>query len=335
MKNPFVTVLLPVYNAEKFLRRSIESILGQTYLNFELLIINDGSTDYSEEIIKSFGDRRIRYLKNSSNLKLIKTLNLGIELAKGEFVVRMDADDEALPERIERQVAFMMKNPRLAASGTFAYRVSVGGKQENWRYPTTNSEMKCRLFWGNSIIHPTAIIRRSIIDKIKYKEGYEHAEDYKLWTELITMYELANLPEYLLIYYEHKGQITNTKYQKMNDTKFKINREWLGELNLSLPNELEHIYRKFLEYEYREWTNQEIKSLISFLDEIVISNSQEKVFDVELFANQVSERLQFVIFNTVREAPKGIWEYRRSRFSSINALSARAYFKWASKYILG
>ncbi len=118
--NPKVTVLMPVYNAEKYLKTAIESILKQTFSDFELLIINDGSTDGSEEIIRSFNDKRIRLFNNEQNLGIIKTLNKGLNLAKGEYIIRMDADDISLPDRLELQVKYMEENPGIGISGTQA-----------------------------------------------------------------------------------------------------------------------------------------------------------------------------------------------------------------------
>src|ERR1017187_7276972 len=121
MKNnsPYITVLMPVYNAAPFLREAIDSILNQTFKNFELLIINDGSTDNCEEIILTYKDPRIRYIKNETNIKLISTLNKGIKLSKGKYIVRMDADDISFPDRIEKQVNYMETNPAIALCGTW------------------------------------------------------------------------------------------------------------------------------------------------------------------------------------------------------------------------
>ena len=110
---PLITVLMPVYNGEKYLQQAIESILKQTFTDFEFLIINDGSTDNSENIILSYDDSRIRYIKNEENLRLIRTLNKGIELAKGKYIARMDCDDISLPYRFEKQLKEFQNNPHL------------------------------------------------------------------------------------------------------------------------------------------------------------------------------------------------------------------------------
>lgn len=235
MAQPLVSVLLPVYNAQLFLAKAIESVLAQTYTHFELLIINDGSTDDSERIILSYADPRIRYIKNEHNLQLIATLNKGIALALGEYIARMDADDVCMPTRLQHQVHYMQANPNVGALGTYAKRIDVRRNTiTNWEYPTTHNAMKCRLFWGSTIIHPTAMLRNSVVQHIKFNANYPHAEDYKLWKDIAQHYELANIPEYLLNYTEHDGQITETQKASMNATSFKINKEWLNELDLEL-----------------------------------------------------------------------------------------------------
>ncbi|MFT5919102.1 MAG: glycosyltransferase involved in cell wall biosynthesis, partial [Granulosicoccus sp.] len=139
---PLVTVLLPVYNAEKFLEQAIRSVLDQTFTEFEFLIINDGSTDRSEEIIVSFNDSRIRYIKNETNLKLIKTLNKGIEFASGKYIARMDADDISLPTRFEQQVALLEKQPEIGVCGTNCIIFTTKGEESPSQYASDNDEIK-------------------------------------------------------------------------------------------------------------------------------------------------------------------------------------------------
>ena len=127
MEEKMISVILPAYNAEKFLREAIDSILGQTYKNFELIVLNDGSTDRTEDIILAYDDPRIRYVKNEKNLKLIKTLNKGIDLAKGEYIARMDADDISLPRRFEIEVNYLQEHSDIDVVSCFPYNMSMNG----------------------------------------------------------------------------------------------------------------------------------------------------------------------------------------------------------------
>lgn len=205
-----VSVLMPVYNAAPYLREAIDSILSQTFADFEFLIINDGSTDTSEGIIKSYQDSRIRYLKNAQNLGLVNTLNLGLEAAQGEYIARMDADDISLPTRFARQVAYMDQHPQVGACGT-AYRYFGEVNEIKW-LPSDHREAFTLLSSTSCLGHPTSLIRRSILHRyqIRYEKEYEYAEDYALWVRIGQVSHLCSLPELLLLYRWHEHNKSKT-----------------------------------------------------------------------------------------------------------------------------
>lgn len=203
--NPRVSVLLPVHQGERYLREAVESILNQTFTDFELIIIDDASTDASAEIIGSYGDPRIRFVRNEANLGLTATLNEGLELSRGEYVARMDQDDVSLPERLSKQVAFMDSRPELAASGTWAKEIDEEGNVTGERRMAVGEQMEHGYWWPCPIIHPSAVIRRSLLGGIRYEPDVGHAADYDLWLALKNKYALDNLPEYLILYRVHGG----------------------------------------------------------------------------------------------------------------------------------
>jgi glycosyltransferase involved in cell wall biosynthesis len=211
---PKVSVLLPVYQGDRYLRTAIESILSQTFTNFELIIIDDASTDQSTEIIGSFHDPRIRFAQNDVNLGLIATLNRAIELARGEYIARMDQDDISLPERLARQVAFMDSRPELAASGTWATDIDEEGKVLGDRRLAVGAQMLYGYWWPTPIIHPSAIIRRSLLGNLRYDSDALHCEDYDLWLRLRQKYALDNLGEHLMLYRVH-GESTSIKHREI------------------------------------------------------------------------------------------------------------------------
>jgi len=200
---------MPVHNADKYVGVAIESILNQTFSNFELLIINDGSTDNSATIIHSYKDARIRYVENNGNLGLIKTLNYGLTLAQGDFIARMDADDISQPFRLEKQVEFMTKNPHIGVCGTWIR--TFGANSYTNKYPTNSDEIKSELLFQTSIGHATTMIRKDIIKKfnIQYDPNYSHAEDYELWTRISESIEFANIPDILYRYRIHNQSVSN------------------------------------------------------------------------------------------------------------------------------
>lgn len=209
MQVPEVTVLLPVYNGGEFLKEAIDSILRQTFPDFELLVIDDGSVDQSLNLIQSYPDKRIRIISHDVNQGLIATLNEGLQEAKGKYVVRMDADDISFPERIKKQVSFMNTNPAIGASGT--QFKDVNGKRVVGKSPTSPSAIKANLFFSCVLAHPTMILRKEVFLKnnLFYNPDYPHAEDYELWVRASRLTDLENLPEVLLDYRFHTAQVSS------------------------------------------------------------------------------------------------------------------------------
>ena len=160
--NPKVTVLMPVYNGGKYIREAIKSILSQSFTDFEFLIIDDGSTDNSVGIVQSFSDNRIRLIKNNCNIGIAESLNKGIESSKGEYIVRMDADDISFPDRIKKQVAFMDANPEVGVSGTWIKTIS-SVNECTWFTLSEPDLVRCHLLFGCPLAHPTVILRTILL----------------------------------------------------------------------------------------------------------------------------------------------------------------------------
>lgn len=209
---PRCSVLMPVYNAQPYLRQAVDSILGQTFHDFEFVIIDDGSTDCSADILRDYAGRepRIR-LTSRPNTGYLRALNEGLAICQGEYVVRMDADDVALPERLERQIAFLDRHRECLMVGSALVRIDADGDvlcEEP--LPLEHDEIESRLWQGlGAIGHPAAVIRRQVlIDVGGYRQEYYGAEDHDLWLRLAERGRLANLPEPLLMCRIHPGNFT-------------------------------------------------------------------------------------------------------------------------------
>lgn len=213
--NPLISVILPAYNAEEYLCDSIDSILSQTYNNFELIVINDGSTDRTEEIILSYDDPRIRYIKNETNIKLIKTLNKGIDLAKGEYIARMDADDISLPMRFEEEVKFMETHPNIDACSSKIFRLLPDKKIVKGNYypcTTPSACVFCSMF-RTPLSHPASFFRTEALKQIKYDESENalHIEAFVLWGDFaLKGYKMGVLNKRLLLYRDNVNSICHT-----------------------------------------------------------------------------------------------------------------------------
>ena len=215
---PCVSVLLPAYNCESFVAEAVQSILKQTFQDFELLIIDDGSTDTTSSILRSFNDPRIRLLPNDRNLGLIATLNRGLILASGQYVARMDADDIAAPERLSKQVVYLDTHPDVHVVGTMVDLINEQGVIFGGgpRYPTKPEEIRRYLLRECCLIHPSTIFRKGTVTAVGgYDASASHAEDYDLWLRLSDHHKIANLPDTLLSYRMHKKQVSviNIKIQ--------------------------------------------------------------------------------------------------------------------------
>lgn len=216
--NPKVTVLMPVYNAERHLRDAIDSILAQSFTDFELLIINDGSTDGSVEIIESFSDPRIRLVHNDRNLGLVLTLNKGIDLARGNYVARMDSDDISLPNRLEQQVALLDADSSLSVVAVKVALIDELGREiGSWssdKYGTETHEICRHLPLVCCIAHPSIMARKNVLSSYRYDPAWKNIEDYNLWLRLCADGHLiGKIDKPLLKLRIHEGQITQTDRQ--------------------------------------------------------------------------------------------------------------------------
>lgn len=211
---PIISVLLPAYNSGLYIKEAISSILNQTFTDFELLIFNDGSNDNTEEIILSFNDERIIYKKYACNVGYLSLLNEGIEMAKGNYIARMDADDISMPTRFESQIAFLEENPDVGICGT--WMEIIGKDSEVARTPVSFEDVVYVMFFGSPMAHPTIMMRMDLIQKFKlrYEIFFYYAEDYQLFSEAFFHFKLANLPLVLLKYRIHNSQISNTKWRE-------------------------------------------------------------------------------------------------------------------------
>ncbi len=197
MQRPKITVLMSVYNGEKYLREATDSILNQTFRDFEFIIINDGSTDDTSEILENYDDPRIIVINNRKNIGLTKSLNKGLRMAKGEYIARQDADDISFPQRLEKEVNFLEKHKRVGLIGSSFQLISENGKSlTTHKVLTTNEEIKKGLREGNRFGHGSVMFRRECLDKVGfYREEFRSAQDYDLWLRISEKYNVANISE--------------------------------------------------------------------------------------------------------------------------------------------
>ena len=213
-ENPTVTVLLPVYNGSRYLREAVKSVLEQSWQDFELLIIDDGSTDDSAAIIKSFSDPRIRLIQNEYNVGVARTLNRGLELARGEYVARMDADDISLPSRLEKQLVFLSEHAEIDVVATKVELIDAAGRNAGvWREDATMlapEDIACCLPRANCIAHPAVMMRTEVARQYGYWDQKSPAQDYNLWLRMAAdNVGIAKLDDSLLKHRRHAQSVTS------------------------------------------------------------------------------------------------------------------------------
>ena len=246
LSNPEISIIMSVYNGEAYLKEAIQSVINQSFKNWELIIINDCSTDSTGEILADFAskDERIKVHPNEVNLKLPTSLNKAISLSKGKYIARMDADDICLADRFEKQYKFMEENEDVALSSCRFMTVKngiymsggAGGRCDN-------NALRAMLLVGNPILHPGVIARTEVMKEFNYDTSLTCTEDLELWTRVVMANKkIQILPECLMIYRLHDKQITSTTLERQHIEVLKIQQKYYGTLLKEMDEEMGKFY---------------------------------------------------------------------------------------------
>ncbi|WP_153798252.1 glycosyltransferase family 2 protein [Foetidibacter luteolus] len=297
---PLVSVVMPCYNAEKFVEAAVRSIMIQTYKSLEIITINDASKDNTLSIltILAKADERIKIVNNEYNLQLVQNLNLGLSIAKGKYIARMDADDISMPDRIESQVAFLEKNPQTALCGTNYIVIDDRNKPiKKVHFPTGNEELKIQLLFSNPFAHPAVMIRKSVLPQ--YKEGLVPAEDYELWLAIAQKYAVANLPTVLLKYRWHGDNISIKQKDKKADA-FKKIIDMYAKPYLFAESFLGW-HLRFLEGKWdRQSTIREISAFSLWKNELLAKNDKLQLFNAKILEKVFDKNMALALFSIIK-----------------------------------
>lgn len=313
-----VSVLMPAYNVEKYIYDAIDSILNQTYKDIELIIVDDGSTDKTVDIIRSFNDRRIKLYKNEKNMGLPYTRNRLLELANGEYIAIMDSDDISHKKRIEKQVKFLKKNNNIDVVGTNFKRFNES-LSKRASVETDYRVNKVRLMFINGLQNPSVMFRTSFIKEknIKYRDEYIVAQDYAFWIDCIKYGNVTNIKKVLLYYRTGHDSITKTSKSKKAEIRKKLLRE-IHERALSQANII-------LDEEDKEvlWNVLDDNSEIIDREELIKFNCILKKINIQIALPKKEKALQYVWQNRVIRSNLGrrnklllIFKYRFLIYSS-------------------
>ncbi|MGM9600097.1 MAG: glycosyltransferase family 2 protein [Faecousia sp.] len=298
---PKVSVVMPAYNAEKYIGEAIDSILNQTFTDFEFVIINDGSTDRTKEIILSYSDPRIVYLENDTNSGIVVTLNKGLDYATGEYIARMDADDISVNTRFQKQVDYLDIHPNIGVLGTGLKKFGDGITESNRIFSANPYQLKAELVFSSCIAHPTVMMRRLVLEEnqIRYQEEFAGAEDYLLWWQLAQKTNISALTDILHLYRIHNTQITQDKGEKYKVLLKRLLEVRFADMQFHANDEQKSIFLKYCIGECGKYTANELALFIDVLASILDNNRDTQFF----MQDKLRTELAYSVLNCMNHAP--------------------------------
>jgi len=322
-QEPLVSVILPVHNSEQYLRDAIQSILKQTYVNFELLILISATTNKeSKNIINSFSDTRIRHIYRTNEETMPKALSLGMDEARGKYMARMDADDVSLSNRFYEQVNFLENNPDIGMVGTWIKTIGQGKSYIN-KYPTLPESIKTNLLFSVSFAHPTVMMKKELFDnyKLRYNGSLNHGEDYDLWTRCASCFPMANIDKVLLFYRLHKTNASRVFKNETEDIAYHSRLRLLNHLGITPSYEEKRLH-------HPPWQKKG-EDILSFLrkEEAWLTKILEANYSTHFFSNKelhqtLWKRFYLICRFNVKEGLL-VWKiYRNSHFFRTRNMSS-------------
>lgn len=296
MKKNLISVIMGVHNEkEEYLLLAVDSILKQTYNELEFIIIDDQSDEHCEGLLKEIAskDSRIRLYRNETNLGLTKSLNRALSYAEGEYIARMDADDFSIPERFEKQVAYLRTHSDIDILGGGV--VSFGDSCEFFSpaFGYTNEQAQCDLFFQSTLCHPSVMMRRSFLDKhhLSYDENVKKGQDYDMWERCSVHGKLAVMEDVVLYYRVHAAQITSTNRKDQDGTARMVRTRRLGRIGLTPTEEEYKCHLMLLGLKDKSVGVREVKD---WMDKILEANRKNPIADDKTLTNNLQNR--FVLF---------------------------------------
>lgn len=294
-EKPLVSVVMPIYNAERYVEEALSSIINQTYKNLEIIIVNDCSSDSSMRIIGQMDDPRIIIINNKTNLGVAASLNRGFMEARGNYIARMDSDDIAELDRISLQVNYMEENPNVVVCGT-AIRF-IGNKKGTRIFQNQYKRILVDLMFQCALCHPTVMLRRKILidNGLNYEEDFEKAEDYRLWTRCSQYGAIGNIEDVGLNYRVHDSQVSNVYKKKQDKASDIIRKEYLEAYKVYLSEKEVSVFNKMCNN--NRINTLEISLCLSLIKKIIRSLKDNNNFDTLYMIYALSGLLNKAYYN--------------------------------------
>ncbi len=317
MATPLVTVLMPVYNTDRYLQQAMDSVLNQSFSDFEFLIIDDGSTDKSLDIIKSFKDKRIRLVRNEENIKLIATLNKGIDISLGKYICRADADDICFPTRIEKQFNFMEENPDYAACSSGVEIFYENSETRfNIIYKKETDDIRIRTLYQNHFVHPSSFIRKDFINErnLRFNKHFIHSEDYYFFVKLSEIGKLYNVDEVLVSVRKHLNNVSVLNSDVQDRNSINVIKYQLKKIGID-PDAIDYeLYFRFF-YASFDLSRTEINSIEKLLLDMLEANALSHYLPHQKLTDFLCNKWLHLCLNS---AYHGLWIYEKYLHSPLS-----------------
>lgn len=297
MVKPLISVVLPVYNVEPYIKECMDSILNQTIQDFEVIVIDDCSTDSTVAIVESYNDDRISIIKKEKNKGLIDSLNLGFRLAKGKYLARVDGDDINVLNRFEKQLLFLESNPDVDLCGTWANEFD--GNERVLKYKESHNQIVAELLIKSPICHPSVMLRRQRYLSFSFDKSKKHVEDYDFWARTAWDCKMHNLQEVLYYYRVHGKQVSSlyNHIQKEHDIGIKL--DLFKKIQYDQVVFSDRLITKILLFD-QYFKVRELALFFKWLNNLKVVNKKEKVFDhpelinvLAIIKNQLLNKIYF------------------------------------------
>ena len=316
MTSPAITVLLPVHNGGAFLEEAVSSIIAQTFVDFELLIVDDASTDYAIDNLSCLDDSRLRVERIAHKGGIVAALNHGLKCARGPLIARMDADDIAEPNRLELQYAFLKSHASIGLVGS-DFIPFGSGANSSWINYTEPEDIRIALLFENPICHPTVMYRQDVLYADGYPVNYPYAEEYALWLRLAGKTKLANIPSRLMRYRTHAAQVSQQKSREQCCSIDRLHLEQLAALSL-YPSPAELKLHHALGSAF--YPAPGLRSLLlQWIDKLYRANEIARIYPIELFQSQIQQRL-FSTLERTQKKLKHMSPHRRFQWQALTFL---------------
>lgn len=278
-----ISVVIPCFNAQNFIGSAITSILAQSFTDFELIIINDGSSDNTHDEINHFSDHRITYIQNAENQGNYAARNIGINISKGKYICMMDADDISDPERLKIQHQFMEAHPKIGIIGALSEIIDKNNNPIGFiDRPLSTADLKVNLLIDNYLTQSTLMMRSNLIKKhsMLYDESFKYTGDYDFVVRCAKKHKLRNLNQYLIKYRVHDSQISKTKRIEQMALADKVRLDQLKDFNINICDDEKALHLKLIHFEHL--SDGELLAAESWLNKLLEANSFQKIYNQRL-----------------------------------------------------